>query len=302
MGRIGMIGLAEIDRLTGGRLGVHDIPCPECGPLRRSLHGQRKTTLRVWQLDPHFTSYHCVRCGESGAALDRNSTAPDPEKLARARADAVARDRAHKAVRLSKARWLWSNREPIAGSIAEIYLRGARGYGGPLPATLAFLPARADYLPAMIAAFGLANEVDPGVITIANSAVTGVHLTRLRPDGSGKAVFDDPDENAKIMIGFSAGSPIVLAPPNDLLGLAITEGIEDGLSIHESTGLGVWAAGSASRMAALAAVVPSYVETVTVYADDDLAGRRGSADLVTGIEAREIEVRLVIAKSLGVAG
>jgi hypothetical protein len=43
--------------------------------------------------------------------------------------------------------------------------------------------------------------------------VKGVHLTRLLPDGSGKAVFNDPDEPAKIMIGFSIGSPILLAPP-----------------------------------------------------------------------------------------
>jgi hypothetical protein len=73
-------------------------------------------------------------------------------------------------------------------------------------------------MPAMIAAFGMARETKPGLITISDQAVTGVHLTRLRPDGSGKAVFDDPDENAKIMIGFSAGSPVILAPPNDLLG------------------------------------------------------------------------------------
>jgi hypothetical protein len=85
----------------------------------------------------------------------------------------------------------------------------------------------------------LAHETEPGVIAIADTAVTGVHLTRLRSDGSGKAEFEDPDENAKIMVGHSAGSPIVLAPPNDLLGQVITEGIEDGLSAHEITGFGV---------------------------------------------------------------
>jgi hypothetical protein len=154
----------------------------------------------------------------------------------------------------------------------------------------------------MIAAFGLAHEVVPAGITIVDSAVTGVHLTRLKPDGSGKAVFEDPHEPAKVMIGCSSGSPIVLAPPNDLLGLAITEGIEDALSIHESTGLGVWAAGSAGRMAALAAAVPDYINTVTMSADDDAAGRQGAAELVAGLEARGIEARLVIAgKSLGVA-
>jgi hypothetical protein len=36
------------------------------------------------------------------------------------------------------------------------------------------------------------------------------------------------------MIGHSIGAPIVLAPPNELLGMAVTEGIEDALSSHEA--------------------------------------------------------------------
>jgi Toprim domain len=154
----------------------------------------------------------------------------------------------------------------------------------------------------MIAAFGLATKSEPGTSRIADAAVGGVHLTRLLPDGSGKAVFDDPDEQAKIMIGFSAGSPIVLAPPNDLLGQAITEGIEDGLSVHQTTGLGVWAAGCASRMPALAAVIPAYIDCVTVVADDDPDGRRFAADLAAGVRARGIEGRTIIARAtLGAA-
>jgi hypothetical protein len=216
-------------------------------------------------------------------------------KVAKARSEAVERDRAIKAERLSKALWLWRSRQPIIGSIAERYLRDARGYGGSLPATLGFLPARGEHPPAMIAAFGLAHEVEPSVIAIADTAVTGVHLTRLKPDGSGKATFEDPDDNAKIMVGHSAGSPIVLAPPNDLLGLAITEGIEDGLSVREDTGLGVWTAGAANRMPALAAVVPSYIDCTTVVGDDDRDGRRFASDLADGIRARGVDARAIIA-------
>jgi hypothetical protein len=43
------------------------------------------------------------------------------------------------------------------------------------------------------------------------------------------------------MIGRSIGFPIVLAPVNDGLGLSITEGIEDALSLHQATGLPQWA-------------------------------------------------------------
>ncbi|MGX1352487.1 DNA primase [Bradyrhizobium elkanii] len=54
-----------------------------------------------------------------------------------------------------KAAWLWSQRLPIIGSIAETYLR-ARGITCPSPASLAFLPpTKLEHHPAMIAAFGL---------------------------------------------------------------------------------------------------------------------------------------------------
>jgi hypothetical protein len=297
-----VIGLDTIDHLTGCRLGTFDTPCPECGPLKHSVRSQRVRKMRIWRSEPDFATYYCARCGEHGYARDRNGAPPDRAKLAKARAAAAEHERTIRAERLSKALWLWRQRQPIAGSIAERYLRDVRGYSGPLPAMLGFLPERGAYPPAMIAAFGLAREVESGMVTLDDTTITGVHLTRLKPDGSGKAVFKDPDEQAKIMVGFSAGSPIVLAPPNDLLGLAITEGIEDGLSVHQSTGLGVWAAGCASRMALLAAAVPSYIETVTVSADDDPAGRRSATDLAAEVGARGIEARVVIAgRSLRIA-
>lgn len=117
----------------------------------------------------------------------------------------------------------------------------------------------------MIAAFGMPRDV-----AIADDAVTGIHLTRLLPDGSDR----ERGERGKIMIGHSAGWPIVLAPPNDLLGLAITKGIEDALTTHDGTGLGAWAAGAASRLPAIAERVPDWIECVTVVADDDADGRR----------------------------
>jgi Toprim domain len=292
-----MIGLDVIDRLSGGQIGTFDVPCPECGPLRRAARNQRRPVLRVYRIEPSFAGYHCARCGEKGAAIDRDGAPPDPIKLTKARTEAAKRDRVLRAERLSKALWLWSQRRPIAASIAERYLRDARGYSGPLPSTLGFLAARGDHPPALIAAFGLAHEVDPGMITIADTAVMGVHLTRLRPDGGGKAVFEDPDEQPKLMVGYSTGSPIVLAVPNDLLGLAITEGIEDGLSVHQDTGLGVWTAGSASRMPALADVVPAYIDCVTVIADDDEDGRRHAAELVSRLQSKEIETRAIIASA-----
>jgi hypothetical protein len=100
------------------------------------------------------------------------------------------------------------------------------------------------------------------------------------------------------MLGASLGSPIVLAPTNDLLGLAITEGIEDALSVHEATMLGAWAAGSASRLPALAEAIPAYVEEVTIMVDDDADGRRHAARLQDQLVAkRKIEVRSLVLNS-----
>jgi hypothetical protein len=116
--------------------------------------------------------------------------------------------------------------------------------------------------------------------------VLGVHVTRLARDGFGKA----GSERDKIMVGRSIGAPIVLAPANDLLGLAITEGIEDALTAYAATGLGAWAAASASRMPALADAIPDYIEAVTIFAHPDTAGRIGAGKLAAEIHRRGIEV------------
>jgi putative DNA primase/helicase len=142
-----------------------------------------------------------------------------------------------------KARWLWTQRKPIVGSIAEIYLREARGISCPLPPTLAFLPPRKPtHHPAMIAAFGLPQEIAPGVLS-APCDVVAVHLTLLKPDGSSKAEMPE-DRSSKIVVGRAVQAllddddarslPIVVAPFTDMLGLVITEGIEDALSVHEA--------------------------------------------------------------------
>jgi hypothetical protein len=285
------LDLGTIDRITGGRLGVYDAPCPLCGPARQKPANRRKPVLRVWRLHAGFATFHCARCGERGHVRDGWAVRLDPAAIERARREAAERECVTAASRLTKARWLWSKRRPIIGSIAETYLREVRGYSGQvLPATLGFLPARGDHGTAMIAAFGLPHESEPGRLVIADDAVRGVHITRLAPDGMGKAGTDTD----KIMIGMSVGSPIVLAPANDLLGIAVTEGIEDALTVHLVTGLGAWAAGSASRLPALGDAIPSYVESVTILVDDDEDGRRHADELATRLLGRGLQVRQVL--------
>jgi hypothetical protein len=167
-----------------------------------------------------------------------------------------------------------------------LYLRRGRRFDGPIPSTLGYLPANGKRPPAMIAAFGVCEEPEPGVID-PPADVTGVHITRLTPDGR-KA----PDDKPKIMVGPMSGLPVVLAPVNDGLGLAITEGIEDGLSVFEETGLGVWAAGSAGNMPKIAAALPAYVECTTIFAHRDETGMRFAKEAARLIAAMGVEAHI----------
>lgn len=97
---------------------------------------------------------------------------------------------------------------------------------------------------------------------------------------------------ARITIASPANIPMVIAPVNNLFGLAICEGVEDALSAHRATGLGAWASGSASFMPKLASAVPDYVETVTIYAHADESGKRSARELADALAARGFEIRI----------
>jgi hypothetical protein len=284
-----VIALETIDQITGGKLGTHDVPCPVCGPHKSSLAKQRKPTMRVYRTEPNFASYFCVRCGEKGTAIDRRRAPADPSTVARTHAEVQRGDDVNRSESRRLARWLWRQRQPLPGSIGERYMR-RRGYHGTLPATLGFLPASGEHHPSIIAAFGLTRELQPGIIEIAEEAVLGVHLIKLRPDGNDR--LRDVDIEPKVTIGRAFVAPITIAAPNDLLGLCIAEGIEDALNAYQASGLGAWAAGSASRMPALADAVPSYIEGVTILVDDNDAGHKGSLALAGRLYARGIEVLL----------
>ena len=275
----------ELVELTGGRCGTHDVACPRCGPQRRAATNRHRHVLRIWHREPGFISFRCARCGTAGYAVDDGRPLVSRAVLERAHREAEPFEREKAAERLALARWLWRSRRPIVGTLAERHLRKARGITGALPATLGFLPARGDYPPALIAAFGIPAQLEPGALTIAHTHVAGVHITRLKPDGS-----KDEREPAKVMIGKLLSWPIVLAPLNDGGGLAIAEGIEDGLSVAVATGLGVWVAGAASRLPALAERIPSYVNCITIFAHDDDAGRNGARALAAKLRACGIEV------------
>ena len=261
-------------RKVQGRNGNYLVPCPAHDDDLPSLSlrdGDRGLKVHC------FAGCHPADIYVAIRHIDRNllkpsDTAPEPAKGSSE----------YERRQGEKAAWLWSRRRPIADSIAETYLR-ARGITCPLPPTLAFLPAsKPAQHPAMIAAFTLVDEPEPGILGKPRD-VTSVHLTLLRPDGGGKAEV----KPNKIVIGSPGGRPIMIAPPNDLCGLAITEGIEDALTAHCATGLGAWAAGSAGFMPRLANVVPSFA-SVTIFAHPDKAGQDNAHKLAAALRARPV--------------
>jgi hypothetical protein len=281
-------------------------PCPACGGIDRFGVNVAKN---IW---------HCRVCSRGGDVIDLvqhldNCTFPeavatltgdatgratDPERerlLAQQheqhQREREAEGREHERRRREIAAWLWSRSKPITAMTPPwAYLRGKRGYTGLIPATLGYLPRNDAYPPSMIAAFGMCEEIETGVI-VPPATVTGVHLTRLTPRGDKFVQVNGEKVEIKVMIGSSMGQPIMLAPANDLLALDVTEGIEDGLSIYEARRAGVWVAGAAGRMPALAGIIPSYVECVNIFAHRDDAGIRHARELAQLLSDKNIEAR-----------
>jgi Toprim domain len=273
-------------------LGRYYATCPQCSHQRQKSN-QLLKCLGI-TIDEQGVKFGCNHCAWTDGAFYRTAAGTARAvAVISARDQTIAEERRRRelAASRSKSQWLWASRKPLKDSIAEIYLRQCRGYRGPLPPTLGFLPARDDYPPAMIAAFGMARETEPGVLLIGNDDVTGVHLTKLKPDGSDKAEING--ESAKLTIGLDNRAPIWLAAVNDGLGLVIAEGIEDALSAHQATGLGAWAAGTAGRLPGMAEWVLPYVETVTILVDADDNGEKNSIELAEALAVRGFEVLIV---------
>lgn len=155
---------------------------------------------------------------------------------------------------------LWKASRPIAGTLAEDYLR-ARGLSPPFPEALRFNPATvlgsgADRktMPAMIAAV----ENDLGIVAVQRT------FLNLRD------VLRKPVPKPKVSLGLLGTAAIRLAPATDELGLA--EGIEDALSATAWFGTPCWALAGVERLAFVA--IPEKVRRVIVYGDRGPAAER----------------------------
>ncbi len=222
--------------------------------------------------------YHCFGCGAHGDILDwwmRVEGISFEEATARLRrksgAASTPRERDGKsssrdletARKQADALSIWRAARPIAGTIAETYLRQARRIGVALPDCLRFHPRLAvgprelGDAPAMVAA-----------VTDLAGELVAVQRTFLLPDGSGKAAIERP-KRALGPVGLGA---VRLAPAAAIVGVA--EGIETGLSAMELFCVPVWCA-LGSNLARIE--LPAFVRNVAIFADRGEAGERAAA-------------------------
>lgn len=190
------------------------------------------------------------------------------------------------------ARRLWAISHPLAGTLAEEYLR-TRGIADLRNcANLRFHPRcwyrgdeddpadrRRDAWPALIAA-----------VRDGDGTLTGLNRTWLSPDGKDKAPVSTP----RRAMGNLLGHGVRFGVANDVLGVG--EGIETMLSLRQATPTLPMIAGlSANHLAAL--LLPSTVRRLYLVRDDDAAGRGAVASLATraqeaGIDTVPLDARL----------
>jgi putative DNA primase/helicase len=154
---------------------------------------------------------------------------------------------------------LWRQGEPIAGTLAQAYLRN-RGLRVEHMPTLRFLPRMAHgYMPRVHFDAMLSAVQGP------DRSIIAAQLTWLDPSGCGKAPVDPPRRT----IGPLRDGAIRLGAAGESLGIA--EGVETALAAMQIANVPVWATLGAQRLANVA--IPASVKKLHIFADADRPGQ-----------------------------
>ena len=155
---------------------------------------------------------------------------------------------------------IWRRARPIAGTVAEAYLKHRGAIDPARYADLGFCDGlqhpSGHRGPALIAAFRRLDD----------DRTQACHRIWLKPNGTGKAEIENP----KMMLGPVAGCAIKLVADAEVTqGLGVCEGIETAVVATSRFGWRpIWALGSAGAIAQFP--VLHGVEGLTIFADNDL--------------------------------
>lgn len=240
--------------------------------------------------DPLDLVAACLFSGDLSAALSwargwlgiGDSAAPQPAR----RPPPPPAPEASPVDKLDRARRLLARTVPILGTPAERYLEGR---GLVLPRSYLFDPQALRFAPDVYhwpTQQRLPCMVAP-IVGITSNELQGLHLTFIRPDGSGKADV----EKARLYHGPKAGGCVkLMGDPEVTMGLAIGEGIETSLTALVA-GYAAWACLDAGNLAAFP-ILPG-IEALTVLADHDPAGLAAAQKVAARWREAGREVRVI---------
>ncbi len=277
---------SEIIHALNGRNGV--CRCP--------VHDDKAPSLSITDGEDGDVIVHCFsgcdyrdikdELRHRGLLPDWQLSEVDPERQARIDSERRQRDaetREKDRRRLKWCRSIWGESQEATETPVATYL-ASRGINVS-PPTIRFHSAlkHADtglYFGAMVAA----------VTRWPSFEVTGLHRTFLLPGGAGKAQVSQ----SKMMAGLCGGGAVRLAPAG--LSLAVTEGIETGLSVQQATGTPTWAALSTSGIKSLVLPDLPIASEIIIAADNDESGQGQHAAEIAAerwsLEGRKVRIAL----------
>ncbi len=121
--------------------------------------------------------------------------------------------------------------------------------------------------------------------------LVALHRTYLAPDGGGKAAVQSPKKlTPPVLEGATAGAAIRLFEHRPGEPLALAEGVETALAVHQSTGWPCWACVSAGGLERVE--LPAEAREVVIAADHDKAGLEAGRKLARRLLGEGRRVRM----------
>jgi putative DNA primase/helicase len=184
---------------------------------------------------------------------------------------------------LRSAQRRWAETTAIAGTLGEQYLRIARGITIALPVTLRFHPH-------LLHPSGVRGPAIVAAVVDVDDEQCAIHRIWLDPETGGLARFD----KSKLSLGATTGCGVRLGEATNAV--AVTEGVETGLSLQQLTGRPAWAAlGSGLR----SIVLPPGIRDVLIGADNDAAGIAAANELRARLLGEGRSVRVITPRTPG---
>lgn len=254
-------------------------------------HDDKNPSMKIWDAEdgPRFECFASCSWRSIKDEARRRGYLPgrggpqEPDadrerRLAQMRADEALRE-AEERRKVEYIQEILKASVPVADTVGEIYLR-ERGLRPPWPGSLRYHgglkhSSTGLLLPALLGCF----RAWP------NSQIVGLQRVFLRADGMQKA----PVSNNKMSLGKCNGGAVWLAPWG-ADEIAITEGIEDGLTVQQQAGLPTAACCGTSGLVSL--VLPDVVKSVVIAADSDEPGQQAAARAAARFRNQGRQVRI----------